>query len=97
MTGADARVPLAVLVTTKGTLRADARFPAEWVGRLVAFGAGQARQPAPTPEAMAQVVNGLVAQGLFTRDGELLSTSVRFANGALTVNGRELALPARPR
>lgn len=93
VTAADAGVPLPVLVTAKGSLRADARFPAEWVGRLAGFGAGQAKQPAPTPEAMAQVVDGLVAQGFVTRDGDLLASSVRFANGALTVNGREIPLP----
>jgi uncharacterized protein YdgA (DUF945 family) len=91
-TAEDAALPAPVLLTTKGTLKADAKLPHEWVLRLAALMAAQSKQPAG-PEAVAQVVDGLVAQGLAVREGDLLRSSVRFVRGALTVNGREVPLP----
>jgi uncharacterized protein YdgA (DUF945 family) len=93
VTAEDAALPAPVLLTTKGSLKADAKLPVEWVLRLGAFAAAQSRQPVPSPEVLNEQVDRLVAQGLVVRDGDLLESSVRFAHGALTVNGQPMPLP----
>lgn len=94
VTAEDAALPPQALLATRGKLEASARLPIEWVTRLAAFFAAQSPQPVP-PEQVAAMLDQLAAQGLLAIEGEHVRSTVRFAQGALTVNGVPMPLPGQ--
>ncbi len=92
VTAADAELPTAALLMTRGRAKAKMRLPVAWIRQLSKEGSSRMRGAVPGPEVVDAMVDKAVTEGYLVRDGDDVSSSVDFTAGVMTVNGK--ALPA---
>lgn len=93
----DLKLPPQALLMTRGVLRADVKLPVAWIELLSAGMADRAGDAVPPPEMVNVMLDQFAAQGFLVRDGELVSSSVRYGGqSGLLVNGKPLALGRPP-
>jgi len=102
VTAADAALPLPAMLATKAYGSAGVKVENGWLEQVVkkAVSIKADATGAPADEAMAQtmamingVLDGIVAQGYLTREGEALVSKAEFEGGMLKVNGKPLNMP----
>lgn len=94
MTAEDARLPPQAIFATRGRLDAAARLPVDWVVKAAAVLGAGGKNPL-NPEQVRATLVQLAQQGLVVLEGEDVRSSLRYAQGALTVNGVAVPLPAQ--
>lgn len=94
VTEEDLKLPAPALLLTKSELKADVKLPVAWIEQLLA--AMPAQAAAPQPELVDTMIEQFAAQGFVVRDGEFVSSSLRFKNGQAEVNGKPLQLGRPP-
>jgi uncharacterized protein YdgA (DUF945 family) len=101
---ADAQMPMAQLMATKGYMNVNAKVPRGWIEHLVKgatkISADRAATKPSTEELEAsqkQIMGGVdmavgmgEGKGVIVRDGETFKTELKFEKGALTLNGKPL-------
>lgn len=92
VTEADLQLPAPMLLMSKGELKADVKLPVSWIEQLLLALPAKAQAVAPQPEMVNAMLDQFSAQGLVVRDGEFVSSSMRFKNGQAELNGKPLQL-----
>jgi uncharacterized protein YdgA (DUF945 family) len=98
VTAEDMKLPITAVLATRGQIRADLKLPVTWIELLSAQVYSQLTENAPPPELVTAMLEQFTSEGLIERQGEQLSSSLRYGQGVLQVNGKPvpLAAPAAP-
>ena len=101
VTAADAALTPIALLMTRGHAKAAMRMPVAWIRQLSQEGASRMQGAVPGPEVVDAMIDKGVAEGYIVREGDDVKSSLDFAAGVATVNGKPLPAPgsagARPR
>jgi uncharacterized protein YdgA (DUF945 family) len=92
VTEADAQLPMPALLMTRAQARAAARLPVAWLRQLSHAGASRIQGAVPDPATVDVMLEHAQKQGYVVRDGDYVKGEVSFAKGAVTVNGKALAV-----
>lgn len=97
VTPEDLQLPPQALLMTKGVLKADLKLPVAWIELVSSSVSERAGESVPPPEMVNVMLDQFAAQGFVVRDGEHVSSSLRYAGQTgLQVNGKPLPIGGAP-
>lgn len=97
VTPEDLQLPPQALLMSKGVLKADLKLPVAWIELVSSSVSERAGESVPPPEMVNVMLDQFAAQGFVVRDGEHVSSSLRYAGQTgLQVNGKPLPIGGAP-